>query len=161
MSKRSSSSIPAHYDYLLRVALADLSSLYQVSQVFILTNTVILGFVLPKIIDNNGNIVVKFSSGYFLLSLVGLTVSFLWFLSYRRISKYYNFRLAQLRALEPNGWNIYAGDGFNIASGKDVTISGYKYQMKYSLSNNKVIVPTIILLFILIHSFVLFCTFPW
>lgn len=113
------------YELAFSYVLNETQVLWQLSQVFLLGNTVLSGFVVtiltkPKQ-DIANDITIYFLSG------MGIIVSFLWLFSYARTSKYYEFRIAQAKQREPEHWMLFNGDGENFSEGATIEIDCKKY----------------------------------
>lgn len=65
------------------------------------------------------------SNNYFLIlpfSIVGILINIGWLGTFKRNSKYYNFRMAQARETEPQEWQLVNGRGYKFSKGQEVII---------------------------------------
>ena len=135
--------------------------LWNFSQSYLIANTIILAFVSQKLSDNFLN---KPHLLVFLLSFVGLTVTLLWLSSYWRRSKYYEFRIAQLREVEEESfqdWNFVAGKGKGFSNGESVQIKEKEYSLgPFGKQRTRYIATTFIFIFVGVYFFLLYTTFP-
>jgi len=97
--------------------------LWQLSQVFLLGNTILSGFIVTILTKTNieNNLTIIF------LSIIGIIISLLWLFSYARTSKYYEFRIAQAKQREPKSWMLFNEDGENFSQGDTIEIDCKKY----------------------------------
>ncbi len=119
--------------------------LWQLSQVFLLGNTFLIGFI--GIIFEKANDKIAIIS----LSIIGLSISILWFFSFVRISKYYEFKIAQAKQREPDGWMLLREDGENFSEGDSVKINDRKYSVGLSRLSNLTIVKFLIFIFVIFY----------
>lgn len=152
-----------NYKLLFDVVLHESKAMWETSQLFLISNTIlatILGASLSGSfgkIDSSNRIIV------WLLSILGLVISILWGFSYNRTSKYYKFRMAQIRKIEPTGFNIFKGIGKSVSDGNNVEIEGKNYTARVLGLNFRslFIVNIIIALFIIFFILIAFYFLPW
>ena len=124
--------------------------LWQLSQVFLLGNTFLIGFI--GIIFERTND----KTALIPLSIIGLLISILWFFSFMRISKYYEFKIAQAKQREPDGWMLLREDGENFSEGDSVKINDKKYSVGLGRLSNLAIVKILILIFMIFYLYIIF-----
>ncbi len=127
--------------------LAEQQLLWQSSQLFLVANSFLVGFIgtsLTNSLKNN-----KF--GILLLSIIGIIISILWLLSYTRILNYYKFRIAQAKQREPKDWMIFNGDGEAFSKGESIMINGGRYTFGIGKLSNLIIVRILVGLFIVFY----------
>lgn len=136
--------------------------LWQSSEIFLLANTILYAFIAQHIFGLDNQILLKPNLGLFTIAVLGIIICITWLGSYRRISNYYRFRIAQTRQREPEGWHLYNGDGKSFSEGNKVEIFGKTYSLGFGRAfKNHNIVVAIIVLFILIYLTVFVITSPW
>src|SRR5690606_25214823 len=64
-----------------------------------------------------------------ILSLFGLIINIAWLGTFRRNSKYYEFRMAQAREAEPDNWRLVKDRGQRFSEGDGVIIENKKYRL--------------------------------
>lgn len=57
-----------------------------------------------------------------LLSLAGLIINVAWLGTFRRNNKYYNFRMAQAREVEPRKWRLVRDRGYRFSKGREIEL---------------------------------------
>lgn len=65
----------------------------------------------------------KINTHYILVgafSLVGVIINIAWLGTFRRNNKYYNFRMAQAREAEPEGWRLLSDRGYRFSKGHEI-----------------------------------------
>jgi len=98
----------------------------------------------------------------FLLSVTGLLITLLWLSSYRRRSFYYEFRVAQLREIEPDEWGLIKGKGKNFSDGEEVMVDGKGYELDIlGRLRTRTIITLFILLFVILYSLLIWHSFPF
>lgn len=137
--------------------------LWQTSAVFLTANTILFGFIASQIFSNyNQQLLVKTNYGLMTISILGLIICFIWFVSSRRIGHYYRFRIAQARQREPEGWNLYSGDGQNFSEGSRIKIDDEVHSLEFGrLLKNNDIPAYVICLFVVCYILVVLITGPW
>jgi hypothetical protein len=85
----------------------------------------VIGGLLANAIADDGN-------GWLLIggAVFGLLLAVLWLSALLRNLKSHDFRQAQVRRDEPDGWNLMKGEGEHFAAGCNVTVDHAKYQLK-------------------------------
>ncbi|WP_343624466.1 hypothetical protein [Flavobacterium lindanitolerans] len=56
------------------------------------------------------------------MSIVGLIINILWLATFLRNNRYYDFRMAQARSLEPNEYSLVNGNGYDFSQGDEVEL---------------------------------------
>lgn len=95
---------------------------------FLLPQTVFLGFLLSVGFGEENPI--GWSLGLFIAALVGVVLSIVWIATFRRSMAYYHFTVAQVREVEPPGWDLFKGRREKFRDGYPVKIDGCCYQTK-------------------------------
>lgn len=149
------------YKLAHQTVLNEAHILWQSSNIFLVANTLLAAFIGSGLLDPEKNIIYKPNPSLFLLSIIGLFISVLWWGSYRRTSNYYKFRMAQATQREPEGWNLFDGDGKNFANGDMVEIGTEKYNLGAGkIFRNHRVVTALAILFIVLYLIVLMITSP-
>jgi hypothetical protein len=78
---------------------------------FLLAQTIFLAFLLQSTFGKN--YVIAFYFGTNIAALFGLLICIPWMISFYRSMAFFNLRVAQSRAAEPEGWNLLNGEGVN------------------------------------------------
>jgi len=106
------------YERALSLMIHHTALLWQTFGSFLLTETVLIGFLGAAIIDKkvsqNGNLIII--SG----SVIGLIISLLWYSTFRHNSGFYELRWAQLRRIESNLNINLAREGSRFSSGDGI-----------------------------------------
>lgn len=156
MEKRNNDKIDK-YKIALEIAHNEGKILWESSQVFLLSST-ILGAFIAQAANNS---LIK-SWEIFIPSLIGFAVACIWFVSHQRRSSYYNFRMAQVRELEPTNWNLIAGKGYVFSQGIEVKLKNVPYNLpapaKYFTTHT--IIQFIISLFIIGYFLLIILSWP-
>jgi hypothetical protein len=93
-------------------------------------------------------------------SIIGVLINLLWFGTFQRNNKYYNFRVAQAREIEPIEWKFLSDRGYKFSKGKKIEINGkeiepkdvkHKLNIFESLVSNKNAIKAVILLLSLVY----------
>ena len=142
------------YKLLSTVVLHESKAMWETSQLFLFSNTIlatILGADIFGRIQHASKII------FWLLPLLGLLISVLWFFSYNRTSRYYKFRMAQARNIEPKDFHIFEGIPNDIANGEIVHVNGKHYSVRVLGCNFRslVIVNLIIISFIIFYLLII------
>jgi hypothetical protein len=136
-------------------------AIWNSSNIFILSNTFLAAFIGTNFTNNTATSHV----GIIILSILGILLSCLWFLTASRTANYYRFRLAQAKQKEPEGWMIFNGDGENFADGDSIEIEMKRHNVKIWFNivslqlGNLTIIKTLSATFIVFYFFVLFISF--
>lgn len=156
------------YELAHSTVLSESHVLWNSSQVFLLANSFLAGFIGTNL---TGATVRSDIAGMLLLSILGIIISSLWFLSYGRTSKYYKFRIAQARQREPEGWMLLGGDTKKFAEGESIDIEEknvrdqievQKYFFKfYERLSSLWIVRILAICFIIFYTIVFLNFLPW
>ena len=110
---------------MLRYESERLSAIFSV---FLLANTVLLGFLLHAATGSGGfpgEPDIAVAGG-----LVGLCVSVLWLAAYERIASTLEMRLAWARETEPDGWELLTGRPHSFDEGDAVAFDGVDEPMR-------------------------------
>ncbi len=125
--------------------------LWQLSQVFLLGNTVLSGFIVA-ILSPNAN---HNNLGIFLLASMGILVSILWLFSYSRTSKYYEFRIAQAKQREPKNWMLFNEDGEYFSQGDTLEIEGKRHSFWLWRLSSLLIIKILAVMFVIFYLIVI------
>lgn len=150
------------YELALKNSMHEGAVLWDSSQIFLIANTIITGFITNGLFDEKKKFIYGPNPPIFVICILGLIISFVWLCTYQRRSNYYKFRATQVRQREPENWNLMEGDGKNFADGDTIEIDGEKLNLglgKY-LRPNKAI-SILIGLFIVIYLIVIFIVSPF
>ena len=156
------------YELAHAAVLSEANVLWNSSQVFLVANSFLAGFIGTNL---TGFSIHTNTIGIFLLSVLGITISTLWFLSYGRTSKYYKFRIAQAREREPEGWMLLNGDAKEFSEGGTIEIKEInkfnkvieqKYYFRfYERLSSLWIVRILAIGFIIFYAIIFINFFPW
>jgi len=102
--------------------------LWQIFGAFLLAHSVFLAFLLQSAFSTPG---AGFKPSVFYPGLLGAFLCLPWFAAYTRSSDYYIFRMAQAKAMEPDGWNLIKGVGEQFAGGEAVVVAGRCYRVNW------------------------------
>ena len=145
------------YEKAHSTVLNETHTLWHLSQVFLVANTFLAGFIgtnFNEINTNSNNV------GFFLISIIGFIVSVLWLLSYSRISNYYKFRIAQAKQREPEGWMLYKEDAYFFSEGIKIQIDDRSYGLGIGKLSNLWILNLLPVVFIIFYCIVGYMSFP-
>lgn len=154
------------YSYLSTIVLHESKAMWETSNLFLLANTILATFIGTSFL-NNFKKGFEYSFIFFMLPFLGFIISVLWMFSYKRTSKYYKFRMAQIRELEKRinkgGVDIFAGKPKEVSDGNKVIIDNEIYCVRVLGWNFRsfLIVDIIIYFFILFFLVVTLLVFPW
>lgn len=95
--------------------------LWQRFSAFLWPHTIFLAFVLNSAAAHRFAV---YSPGVFWPSVIGLPLCLPWLAVYERSAAYYNFRIAQARAVEPPGWQLLGGTAQDFSAGTSVSVNG-------------------------------------
>jgi len=56
------------------------------------------------------------------MSITGILINYYWLGTFRRNNKYYHFRMAQARELEPDSWKLLRDRGYRFSHGAEIDI---------------------------------------
>jgi len=87
---------------------------WQMNIVFIAINAAIISLLIKK--TDQGDLYNA------ILGLIGLIISIVWWFTFSRNSKYYHFRMAQAREIEPEKWGLLAKRGYDFSKGEEIII---------------------------------------
>ncbi len=136
------------YKAALQIAHNEGKILWDSSQIFLLTNT-----ILGTFIGQSASKAINKNLAVFLPSLMGFMITFIWLTSHLRRSSYHKFRMAQLRELESEigGINLISGDGYIFSQGAGVEIKNKEYRLPLLARclDTHTIILLIIILFLL------------
>jgi hypothetical protein len=107
------------YQAAVTLVVATGDEIWQTISAFLVTHTIFMGFLLSKELDSN---LFEWRPGAFIACIIGMLLCAIWACAFSRNIAYYKFRIAQARHLEPEGYNVIAGDGHDFAEGKGVTL---------------------------------------
>lgn len=138
--------------------LTETHTLWHLSQVFLVANTFLAGFIGTNFKDINTT---DNKIGFFLISIIGFIISVLWFFSYSRISNYYKFRIAQAKQREPEGWMLYKEDSYFFSEGIKINIDDRSYGLGIGKLSNLWILKLLPVVFGIFYSIVAYMSFPW
>jgi hypothetical protein len=148
------------YEAALQVVVYEGQLLWTVFGAFLLAHTVFLAVLLQGVGDARlpSNI-----SGGFWPAVIGLFLCIPWITAYLYRSKWYNFRMAQARDAEPDGWNLVAGVAKEFADGHEVRIAGEWFQQRGlpRALRTKQSAPLLVAVFAIGYITVLIVTGPW
>lgn len=115
------------YKLLSTVVLHESKAVWETSHLFLISNTILATVIGTNLLNRailGNDIIVS------LLPVLGLITSTLWAVSYNRTSRYYKFRMDQVKQIEPLNYNIFRGEGERVARGETVNISGTSHNVK-------------------------------
>jgi len=144
------------YERAHAAVLNETQILWQLSQVFLLANSFLAGFIGTNFIDGK----IKDSAGVFALSFIGFIISVLWWLSYTRTSNYYKFRIAQAKQREPKNWKLYKRDGELFSQGIKIEIEGKSYGFGMGKLSSLWIIRILAWVFIIFYCIIGYLYFP-
>jgi hypothetical protein len=105
------------YKSALQIAHNEGKILWDSSQVFLLTNT-----ILGTFIGNSANSGLRANFAILIPSIMGFLITLIWLTSHLRRSEYFEFRMAQLRQVEKEigNINLISGEGFEFSRGRKI-----------------------------------------
>ena len=148
-----------HYSHALEQVRYEGQLLWQIFGAFLLAHTVFLAFLFQSAFTAPSG----FQPSVFFPGLLGAVLCFPWFATYTRSSDYYIFRMAQARALEPDGWNIIRGQGENFSAGQSVVVAEKCYRVSWvgRVLRTKRSVPMLVLSFLGAYVVLVVWRGPW
>ncbi len=117
----------ARFAAALELVKYDGNSFWQTFGTFLVSQTVILGFLLASL--GNGIGLMAWRPGAFGAALVGMILAVPWFAASERQRGYYRLRFAQARAAEPKDWDLVGGTAQSFSAGREVTVAGERYRL--------------------------------
>lgn len=147
------------YKIALQIAYNEGRILWDSSQVFLFSNTILGAIIAAQTADVNVHKDLKI----FILSIIGFIITSIWFTSHQKRSSYYKFRMAKVRALEPLGFNLIDGDGFAFSQGAEVDIKGKYYRLPFlsRFINTHTIIQLVILVFEIGYIILMLVSYPY
>ena len=118
------------YKLLSKIVLHESKAMWDTAQLFLISNTILATIIGALLTTNSGETAFKYRLILIGISLLGLCISILWGFSYNRTTRYYKFRMAQAREIEPEGFNIFNGIPKSVAEGNTHKIDGEKYSVR-------------------------------
>ena len=144
------------YPYALNLVIHESDSLWQISNVFLVANSVIAAVIGVNLFSSG-----YFSIGYFAISLIGFLLTLVWLFSIERARKYHEFRIAQAKQREPNNWVLVNGDVEEFAKGGTIEIDDKKYNVGFGIFSNILLVRIIVIIFILFYLGIIIFKFSY
>jgi len=135
--------------------------LWQILTVYMLVNTIIIGFVSQIKVDNVT--IFTFKPILFFAGVFGLLLTLPWLGTFIRNSEYYHFRMAQAKQAEPKDWRLLRDQGQKFAQGDQITINNEKFQIIClgKIMRNKRAIYFVICLFALVYFGLIIFFGPW
>lgn len=125
--------------------------LWQINNAFMVVHTIFISFIAItgfSVTMENENL----NLPCFIGGILGIVLIVPWYGTFLRNSKYYHFRMAQAREIEPSGWDIIRGRAKQFADGKEVTIDEpYKMGFFSNWMKNKRALNWVISVFVIIY----------
>ncbi|GEM_PF-2528282 len=121
-----------------------------------------LNIGIGTILQNKLYIFSSFDPLTIFMSIIGLVVNLFWLGTFMRNNKYYEFRMAQARNAEPNGFRLVDAYGLDFSKGKIASIPGqpvYKMNWIERKSRNKNAILVAIACFIIGFAALLILSF--
>jgi len=137
------------YKIAVELMIDDGRTLWQVSSVFVLANTILGAFLAQNLLNNVNDHFI------FYASLAGLLANLLWFIAYRRRTESYQFRMAQAKAIEKEfkSGEILGKIANDFYEGKQVIIDNKCYKLTgLSKIKSHYVVSAFIWLFIIVFG---------
>lgn len=133
--------------------------LWQIFGAFLLAHTVFLAFILQSAFSLPDG----YQAAVFFPGILGAILCLPWFAAYSRSSDYYIFRMAQAKALEPDGGNLIKGQGEQFSAGHAVVIDGKPYRVNWlgRALRTKRSVPLLVFSFLAAYGALVVWRGPW
>lgn len=144
------------YPHALELVIHESDSLWQISNVFLIGNSVISAIISNNIFDNRSS-----AMGIFLISWIGLFITIIWLFSIERARNYHLLRIAQARQREPKSWMLMNGDVELFAKGKTIEIQDKKYNTGFGKFSNISLVRVIAIVFFLFYLGMIVYSWPF
>jgi hypothetical protein len=163
-SKQEQCKVGGRYEAALAQARHEDKMMWQRFGAFLVPHTILMAVVL-KVGDGHPW---HYSYGTFIASIAGFALCVLWLAVYQRSSAFHQFRIAQARKIEPDGWNILAGDGRKFSDGEPIfdwfkPCNDEEFEMPWlaQVLRTRTASYSMILLFLLVYLFVIVSSGPW